>query len=439
MFLTENDGYIYNGDIVVREILNEFSRLPAKGKPSVRSNGIKEWTVVASVFAIISDSIAKPKNDTITAENVKILSIATGVKTIPEQLIEMNENKGYLVHDSHAEILALRLFNYYLLNEVLRQEGLNSTAKQLPIPKISIMEKYAGCKDKYRIKKNIKLGLYISELPCGDSSMNDKDLEDILKDNNVWNSKRIKTNNVENGIVRGRAGYNQLGCLRTKPGRADSLISLSKSCSDKLTVKQYTGILNSISSIFIDPIYLDILILPKLKIEAYSSSICRSFRDRFIFSEKELLEEPLNPYFLKYFQIWGTDQKFEFDKEQAVNKEGCVESVLYLPIYNTGMDNDFNNKKTRFFFEVINNGVKLGCRSKKERTFVKKSSSSMVSSRRLAEMIHPFYRFAVSDETGFDYKRLKTDMTSTRFKAKKIARNKLGEWVTTSSDYFIIS
>lgn len=104
---------------------------------------------------------------------------------------------GEILHDMHAEILALRAFNRYLLDHRL------------------------GEFDAY---------LYVSKPPCGDASLS-------MFQGEAWPSKCIDSSE----IIRGRANYGAVGRIRTKPGRADSALTMSKSCSDKLARRQIQG------------------------------------------------------------------------------------------------------------------------------------------------------------------------------------------------------
>ena len=62
----------------------------------------------------------------------------------------------------------------------------------------------------------------------------------------------------------GREGFSQLGIVRRKPARRDAPPTLSKSCSDKLALKQCTSLLSSLTSLFIEPnnAYLETVVIP---------------------------------------------------------------------------------------------------------------------------------------------------------------------------------
>lgn len=79
--------------------------------------------------------------------------------------------------------------------------------------------------------------------------------------------------------IPGRAYFSALGIVRRKPSRPDAPTTLSKSCSDKLSLKQCTSLLSSITSLLVSPehAYLKTLVLPRSQ---YSAMACkRAFGD----------------------------------------------------------------------------------------------------------------------------------------------------------------
>jgi tRNA-specific adenosine deaminase 1 len=65
-------------------------------------------------------------------------------------------------------------------------------------------------------------------------------------------------------LLHGRGYFSALGSVRRKPSRPDAPPTLSKSCSDKLSLKQSTSLLSSLTSLLISPqnAYLTSLTLP---------------------------------------------------------------------------------------------------------------------------------------------------------------------------------
>jgi len=67
------------------------------------------------------------------------------------------------------------------------------------------------------------------------------------------------------GLLLGRGYFSRLGVVRRKPSRADAPPTLSKSCSDKLALKQCASLLSSVASLLVAPdgVYLRSLVLPE--------------------------------------------------------------------------------------------------------------------------------------------------------------------------------
>lgn len=95
-------------DAVTALALKTYTSLPKNGKPALRSNGVPEWTVLAGIVCQrdgrISHLRSSPSDSTLHC-----LSLATGVKCLPHD--KVRQAKGVALHDSHAEILAIRGFN----------------------------------------------------------------------------------------------------------------------------------------------------------------------------------------------------------------------------------------------------------------------------------------------------------------------------------------
>ncbi len=73
----------------------------------------------------------------------------------------------------------------------------------------------------------------------------------------------------------GRGFFSRLGAVRRKPGRGDAPLTLSKSCSDKLALRQCTTVLSGLASLFIAPssnLCINLLVMPESQ---YSEAGCR--------------------------------------------------------------------------------------------------------------------------------------------------------------------
>lgn len=353
------------GQKIASEVEKTFNQLKVKsGKPISRSNGVNEWSVMAGVVAV--------ENDDIT-----VLTVSTGVKAMPDQVRDYS--LGWIVHDMHAEILSLRLLNRFLVEEIVTMESGQSHA--------NLLEEGDGDL-RYKLREGIKLALYISEPPCGDASMGL-----LSEDKSAWEqeTKRRK-------VVRGRAHFDLQGIVRTKPGRADSRPTFSKSCSDKLCVKQYTGILNCITSLLIAPVFLLYLVVREDKFGEEDFKRCFHLR-------VETLEvHPLIP--LTY-----DDTEYMFYKDES--KTPLPMSLLYTVPTKT--------------VQVLVNGVKNGGYVKNKPP--KPSGASFLCKRNLYHQAR-----SLLPKVSL-YSELK-QANQKRESLKMEVRRMLGSWPPTAADDF---
>ncbi|TQS31567.1 hypothetical protein Golomagni_08147, partial [Golovinomyces magnicellulatus] len=93
------------------------------------------------------------------------------------------------------------------------------------------------------------------------------------KDASPWDTPASEREASQSELP-GRAYFSQLGIVRRKPARGDAPPTLSKSCSDKLSLKQCTSLLSSLASMFVDVenAYIDTLVLPESR---YSEEACQ--------------------------------------------------------------------------------------------------------------------------------------------------------------------
>ncbi|KAG5296918.1 tRNA-specific adenosine deaminase [Histoplasma ohiense] len=256
----------------------------------------------------------------------------------------MKQCRGMVLHDSHAEILAIRAFNHWLLEECksLLQQRVGSSNYEFECGSIGANEAsgnygaepypvHEGMSDKqasvfinwrhrpetqetqetpapynlsrtsdinhlaktklswtpFELRKDLKIYMYGTCAPCGDASMElcmasqedptpwtmphlkaDNDLE-ISNSNDSDTNGANNTSHRATKLLNGRAHFSILGAVRRKPSRADAESTLSKSCSDKLAVKQVTSLLTFPACLLIAPspnAYLTALLLPEEEI-----------------------------------------------------------------------------------------------------------------------------------------------------------------------------
>ena len=268
------------GELICQEAIAHYKALQQKGKPSPN-----QWTVLSAIILerpSKSAETSQPEPDltvitmaTEPAPDLTVITMATGTKCVGEEL------KGpYTVSDSHAEVLALRLFRLWLIKELLKGDGEVLRTDQ------------AG---KFKLKSGLKFHFYSSCVPCGDATIGadesgtpktepppstESNGNEHLKRPPSPENHETKHPKIDPSIIRTgakclsddpsimRTGakclsddhgnlksrtWHRTSVLRTKPGRGP--ICLSLSCSDKLMKRQYLGLEGGLLARFIsDPI-----------------------------------------------------------------------------------------------------------------------------------------------------------------------------------------
>lgn len=113
----------------------------------------------------------------------------------------------------------------------------------------------------------------------------------------------------------GRGYFSNLGIVRRKPSRPDAPSTLSKSCSDKITLKQITSVLNSITSLLISPenAYLQTLTLPASQYVDVGCERCFSPLGRL----KGLQLSPSGGYSFQGFKMMTTEKEFAYSRRDG--------------------------------------------------------------------------------------------------------------------------
>ncbi|KAL2127953.1 hypothetical protein VTI74DRAFT_9930 [Chaetomium olivicolor] len=288
-------------DVVASVVQEEFRKLPAKRKPAVRDNGLREWVPLSGIVVRGPDFL-------------RCVALATGMKCLPAS--KLPQANGVALHDWHAEVLTIRAFNRFLLDEC-RRLAQDSTAQSAFLRRRT-QEELSSTNGSdpwhsqpFAWREGLSLHMYCSEAPCGDASM--ELIMSAQEDATPWTippslspsatSSAVSTatsttatamsnpnpdpsqsskpgSNQQTDSVRaqsqllGRGYFSHLGIVRRKPARGDAPPTSSKSCSDKLALKQCTSLLCSLTSLFVAPerVYLTSLILPESQ---FSEAACR--------------------------------------------------------------------------------------------------------------------------------------------------------------------
>ena len=147
---------------------------------------------------------------------------STGSKCLPASVVP--EACGNILHDWHAEIIAIRAFNYFLIEQCktssienadnadyVRLRGNGEVTKSSPQP--------------FEIKEGVKIHMYCSEAPCGDASM---ELIIAAQDDDTPWERPTEVIKADGASVKptllGRKHFSEKGVVRRKPGRNFNLV-----------------------------------------------------------------------------------------------------------------------------------------------------------------------------------------------------------------------
>ncbi|XP_035750237.1 tRNA-specific adenosine deaminase 1 isoform X2 [Egretta garzetta] len=135
--------------------LHYRTRLPKQGKPDPK----REWTSLAAIVKVESatqrELLASPGNLQVTKE---VVAMGTGTKCIGQNKMRKT---GDILNDSHAEIVAKRSFQRYLLHQMWLAASHQQCSIFIPGTETG----------KWKLKPNIIFVFFSSHTPCGDASI----------------------------------------------------------------------------------------------------------------------------------------------------------------------------------------------------------------------------------------------------------------------------
>ena len=292
------------------------------------------------------------------------------MKCLPQHKIRLA--KGTVLHDWHAEILAIRAFDRFLLDECadLAAKGQGSIGQWVRRRRKGELLSSRGSEEEderdqkpfgqqpFTIKDDVSIHMYCSEAPCGDASMELVMAEQV--DATPWTHDSASAS-MDNGML-GRGHFDQLGIVRRKPARPDAPQTLSKSCSDKLAFKQCKSLLSSLTSSLIYPenAYLSTLVLPEMQYvpEAVERAFGATGRMARVADAKDIRKRWRRwGYRFQSFDVETTTREFEYSKRNKTPETGspAAESVQAAPV-----PSNISALSTPQRQEILINGVLQG-------------------------------------------------------------------------------
>lgn len=150
-------------------------------------------------------------------------STSTGMRCLPSHKVP--EARGTILHDWHAETLAIRGLNHFLVQQCNHLAQCTNN-KSLYIRWRSDEEKsIVRGPQPFTIRESIKIHMYCSEAPCGDASM--ELIIDQQEDPTPWAAPLSGSNDTDSQEnLKGRGYFSELGIVRRKPGMHISLLPI---------------------------------------------------------------------------------------------------------------------------------------------------------------------------------------------------------------------
>ncbi|XP_025936880.1 tRNA-specific adenosine deaminase 1 isoform X8 [Apteryx rowi] len=149
-------GVMWSADEIAELCYIHYStRLPKQGKPDPN----REWTLLAAVVKVESATQREVHaSPGIPQVNKEVVAMGTGTKCIGQNKMRKT---GDILNDSHAEIVAKRSFQRYLLHQMWLAASYQQCSIFIP-----------GTENgKWKLKPNIIFIFFSSHTPCGDASI----------------------------------------------------------------------------------------------------------------------------------------------------------------------------------------------------------------------------------------------------------------------------
>ena len=241
-------------DQVAQQCISAYISLPKSFHPSPRSNGLPQYCILAGFVLCETVGVTRQDESAMLPHRLKCISLATGSKCLPYDKLPLD---GDVLHDCHAEVLARRgamRWIYEEMNKVMSNTFHGNNAASTCIQRFIEPDGTSS----FRFKDTFSFYMYVSTIPCEYPSFTSSSLTYLMKplrggdastlmlsmmqDPDIAELKnKIDREHSATDLSRGRDNYSAKGVLRTKPGRADSVPTISMSCSDKIALWSMVG------------------------------------------------------------------------------------------------------------------------------------------------------------------------------------------------------
>ena len=129
-----------------------------------------------------------------------------------------------VLHDWHAEIVAIRAFNFFLLQEAYNLASSSDFVSTVLRQRSPVEKSQVGGQQPFTLLDNLRVMMYCSEAPCGDASM--ELVMEAQEDATPW-PVAVGDGSLTSTLL-GRGSFSQLGIVRRKPGK-QAILARNKS------------------------------------------------------------------------------------------------------------------------------------------------------------------------------------------------------------------